>query len=54
MILEMLGACVLNEVIKDIKGTCSLKDDNYYDDYDDFCDFGDYDDDLYIDEEYDD
>ena len=53
MILEMLGAWVLNEVAKNIKNTCSLIWTNCnYDDYDE--DYCDYDEDLDIDEEYDD
>lgn len=39
MILELLGACVLNGIVKNIKNTCSSLGDNFY--YDDYC--GDYD-----------
>ena len=39
MILELLGACLLNGVVKNIKNTCSSLGDNFY--YDDYC--GDYD-----------
>lgn len=56
MILEMLSACILNEVAKNIKNTCSSigTDCNYDNDDEDYCEYDDYDKDLDIDEDYDD
>lgn len=51
MILEMLSACILNEVAKNIKNTCSsIGTDCNYDEFDDYYDDIDFDDcDDYID-----
>ena len=54
MILEMFGACILNEVAKNIKNTCSSIGTNCnYDNYDeDYDEYSEYDEDLDIDEDY--